>query len=142
MTQLEMAWPGPQMYTGAYWSPKTKKAVLEDGLVAVGITLYGLRRPPPYPLYGRMTSMAPNKAMFHLEPYEAFRVQFMVLLESRLERIMFDLEEVRDHNPGKSVVLLCFEKLADEGGDVGEWCHRRLVAEFIEQKTGQEVPEL
>ena len=36
---------------------------------------------------------------------------------------------------GDDATLLCFEK-------AGEFCHRRLVAEWIEKGTGVEVPEL
>lgn len=36
---------------------------------------------------------------------------------------------------GERVVLLCYER-------EGEFCHRRLVAKWIEEKTGIKVPEL
>lgn len=35
---------------------------------------------------------------------------------------------------GKDAVLLCWEK-------PGEFCHRRLVAEWLEETMGEEVPE-
>jgi hypothetical protein len=38
---------------------------------------------------------------------------------------------------GITVVMLCFENVL-----AGERCHRRYVAEFIEQNTGLVVPEL
>jgi uncharacterized protein (DUF488 family) len=35
---------------------------------------------------------------------------------------------------GEDAILLCFEK-------AGEFCHRRLVAEWLERELGVEVPE-
>jgi hypothetical protein len=35
---------------------------------------------------------------------------------------------------GDNAVLLCWEK-------PGEWCHRRMVAEWLEQALGIEIPE-
>lgn len=40
---------------------------------------------------------------------------------------------------GKRPVLLCFENLWK--GD-GTWCHRRTLAEWLEERTGLVVPEL
>jgi hypothetical protein len=37
-----------------------------------------------------------------------------------------------------SLVLLCFERL----GPPGVFCHRRILAAFIEERTGQVVEEL
>ncbi|PJZ28737.1 DUF488 domain-containing protein [Leptospira kmetyi] len=44
------------------------------------------------------------------------------------------LEELKELSQGKDIALLCYEK-------PGDFCHRRLVAEWIERKTGIEVPE-
>lgn len=39
-----------------------------------------------------------------------------------------------DHEP----VLLCWEHLRKEG----EWCHRRMVAEWLEDALGAHIPEM
>ncbi|MDV6237535.1 DUF488 domain-containing protein [Leptospira ellisii] len=44
------------------------------------------------------------------------------------------LEELKALSQGKNIALLCYEK-------PGDFCHRRLVAEWIERETGIEVPE-
>lgn len=52
---------------------------------------------------------------------------------SKLEAVEI-LEELKELSQGKDFALLCYEK-------PGDFCHRRLVAEWIERKTGIEVPE-
>lgn len=44
------------------------------------------------------------------------------------------LEQLISISEGKDIALLCYEK-------PGDFCHRRLVAEWIEKETGMEVPE-
>ncbi|MDV6237616.1 DUF488 family protein [Leptospira ellisii] len=44
------------------------------------------------------------------------------------------LEQLKELSQGKDLALLCYEK-------PGDFCHRRLVAEWLERKTGIEVPE-
>lgn len=39
---------------------------------------------------------------------------------------------------GKALVFLCFEDLTKDG----EWCHRRMFAEWWQRKTGMKVEEL
>ena len=45
------------------------------------------------------------------------------------------IDEIETLSNGKNVVLLCHES-------AGTFCHRRLVAEWIEKETGIEVKEL
>ncbi len=52
-----------------------------------------------------------------------------------IEKILRVLAAIarREHREG--VVLLCFEP-------AGEFCHRRVLAEWLEEKTHQQAPEL
>jgi uncharacterized protein YeaO (DUF488 family) len=43
--------------------------------------------------------------------------------------------EISADHGDRGLVLLCFEK-------PGQFCHRRVLAEWIEEQTGQVVPEL
>jgi rubrerythrin len=46
-------------------------------------------------------------------------------------------EDVSARHGGERLVLLCFEDVL-----AGESCHRRTFAQWWEEQTGQEVPEL
>ena len=59
-----------------------------------------------------------------------------------LPRIDTLLRSLHTKAEGKAVVLLCFESLAPKNAAKGQFCHRRLFAEWYEHKTGQVVPEL
>lgn len=45
------------------------------------------------------------------------------------------IDDLRDISGGQDIVLLCHEK-------AGDFCHRRLVAKWLEKHCGIEVPEL
>ena len=47
------------------------------------------------------------------------------------ERVLADLERM---SGGQDVALLCYEK-------PGEFCHRRLFAQWMLEQTGLEIPE-
>ncbi|MGZ4303127.1 MAG: DUF488 family protein [Gaiellaceae bacterium] len=49
-----------------------------------------------------------------------------------LQKCFADISAEHD---GRGLVLLCFEK-------PGQFCHRRVLAEWWEEQTGQHVPEL
>lgn len=48
-----------------------------------------------------------------------------------------ELQGIADRAGDHRLVLLCFDKV-----DQGEWCHRRMFAEWWEQQTGDPVREL
>jgi len=76
----------------------------------------------------RCLPLAPATWALVKETDEAvFREKFMLQLE-RLDAKAI-LEEV-----GEDAILLCWEK-------PGEFCHRRLVAEWLERELGTSVPE-
>jgi len=59
---------------------------------------------------------------------------------ARLNRLGIDLylqrfAEISDEHDGRGLVLLCFEP-------AGVLCHRRVLARWLEEQTGQEVPEI
>jgi hypothetical protein len=51
------------------------------------------------------------------------------------EEVVGQLEKKRAENGGKLLVLLCW-------CSPGEFCHRRVFADWYREKTGQEIPEL
>jgi hypothetical protein len=52
------------------------------------------------------------------------------------------LAEINHEADGREVLLCCFESLADDKVAQGQWCHRRMFAEWWEKSTGQTVEEL
>jgi hypothetical protein len=64
-----------------------------------------------------------------------FRRRYRARLHRLTPKVLRELDELRAMYAPERLILLCFEA-------PGKWCHRRLLAEWIEQKTGEEVPEL
>ena len=51
------------------------------------------------------------------------------------DRIAMRFAEISTEHDGRGLALLCFEP-------VGQFCHRRVFADWFEEQTGQFVPEL
>lgn len=71
--------------------------------------------------------LAPRREMLVMEPEEYTREYQMILDELDPEKVLNEL--------GEDAVLLCWEP-------AGKFCHRRLVAKWLEESLGIEVPEL
>jgi uncharacterized protein DUF488 len=105
-------------------------------LAPVGSTV-GSPKYLSYPLAGMIGALAPHGIHGRVEDEDEFRR----LYRERLE--MFGVERLRElleafartyNAPG--VVLLCFCNLETQ------FCHRRMFAEWWEEQTGEDVPEL
>ncbi len=92
---------------------------------------------PRWPLrfrYRKLMKLAPTREEFGL-PDDEFDKAYLSRLDGMgVQAILGSLEEV---SGGRPVVMLCHENVLK-----GERCHRRLLAEFIEERAGIEVPEL
>jgi len=72
--------------------------------------------------------------MLHLGEIEYTPLYMEILEKVSLERLRNDLAII-SHNEGvKDIALLCYEK-------PGDFCHRRLFADWLKEKTGYEVKE-
>ena len=84
-------------------------------------------------------ALAPGAWLFDpvYKDYNAYRERyFREILESLdPQKTWDDLHALTD---GHEPVLLCHEHLRK----AGDWCHRRIVAEWFEQKLDVKVPEL
>lgn len=67
------------------------------------------------------------------DPESEYTIKFNKKLESLNAEDVF--EELKQKSGGKNVVLLCHER-------EGEFCHRRLVSDWLNRELGIEVPEL
>ena len=107
------------MFTSYFSNPQLKKAT--------NLRLVAISRGIPKWFKGEAYQLlAPTWAMIKLEN----RDEYTCLYDEILKRL--DAESVV--NDLKDSVILCWEK-------PGDFCHRYLVAKWIEEKTGLHVPE-
>ena len=64
-----------------------------------------------------------------------FRKAYRARLHRLTPKVLAELHELVGAYAPAPIVLLCYEP-------PGEFCHRRLLAEWIEQHLGMEIPEL
>jgi hypothetical protein len=125
----------PDLYTSRY---AARTLIVESGLATVRISVGHPRWKLGYELSGACPLLAPTRDMLRL-PIEEYRVRYEARLEAAgVETIAAALKALSEKAGGRGLVLLCFEDLTKPG----EWCHRRLFADWWEKKTGRAVPEL
>jgi hypothetical protein len=119
------------LYTSRYASPLLKDAEC----VPVQTSRGALRWKLPY-RYRRAMWLAPDNETWALRgDQEGFKRSYLRQLEEiGAEEIVSRLAAI---GGGLPVVMLCFENV-----NAGEVCHRRYLADFIEERTGIVVPEL
>jgi hypothetical protein len=119
----------PNLYTGYF---ANLKKYLED-LTPVAI----VRDLMPYvhPIL-QFQALAPSRALLDKSKNglskEAFEKEFYMELEKH------DPMQILGRLP-MNAILLCYEKA--DGSNPHDWCHRHMVAKWIETKTGILVPE-
>ena len=108
-----------------------------DRHTPVRISAGSPRYPLPYVITGRAAILAPPYRILKMTDRDEYRRIYLAQLEGHgFERIHALLKSLAE--PGKEIVLLCFEDLRKPG----QWCHRRMFAEWWEEKTGRKVEEL
>ena len=99
-------------------------------LVPISIALY----PPAGYLGKELKALAPTgKILRYKDNEEIYTELFNKKMEDFSAEKVF--KYIEDISGGKDVVLLCYEKPP-------EFCHRHLVAEWLEKELGIEVKEL
>jgi hypothetical protein len=98
------------------------------GDMGVAICLY-----PPLDWSGaRFPALAPDRhTFFAIKQGKITQEEYAKLYK---ENVLAKLNPQEIYNALKSNVLLCWE-------DPGDFCHRRLVAKWLEEALGVEVPE-
>ena len=112
---------------------KTSSFALYQGPGRVCIARYAPRGTPAG--FRIFKALAPTKPMLKMS-YRPYRDMYFRDILGRLDprETWNALHEMADyHEP----VLLCWEKLQKRG----EWCHRRLVAQWFEMEIGEVVEE-
>jgi hypothetical protein len=107
---------------------KTSNFKKYKGEKGVSIAIYS----PPYFKGPSFLDLAPKKDMFYEYKAGKFGKEEYTKRYYKDTLDLLDPKEVYDSL--KENVLLCWE-------DPGEFCHRRIVAEWLEEALGIEVPE-
>lgn len=114
----------------------------ETGRGAVRITA----RPPRYklafPIVGTLGELAPSRPILAITDQRTFEHQYHRQLDKLgVDQVIRGLDQMADRHEKahgtRGLVLLCFERVS-----AGEWCHRRMLADWLEEHAGIPVPEL
>lgn len=106
------------------------KALEKAGVVPIGIALY----PPRWFRGISLKEVAPSYSIFkHTKSREEYISRYTSEILARTNVSEF-IERIRQISNGRDVALLCFEK-------PGDFCHRRLLADYIKEQTGVDVEE-
>lgn len=121
------------IYTSRFSNPELKSEQYTAIRISVGTPRWTLG----YKLAGEMKDLMPF-GLYNEKDAERFRQ----LYYAKLDRIGVDViaQKLKGLEAlGKPVVLLCFEDIRK--GD-GNWCHRRIFADWWHMKTGGIIDEL
>jgi len=113
-------------YFGNYWSLQNPVSISRRPPWWYGGAMY-MELAPPWDLVRRAH-------LGHLTEH-AYRIEYVATVLSKLNP-----REVYNHliaTYGEDCTLLCFEDLKHPG----DYCHRRIVAQWFEDSLGVEVPE-
>lgn len=115
---------------------KTASYFTFSGPGRIGITAYPPKNPrfrPPH----NFRPLAPKPDMLKL-PYDDYRERYFGQILAPLDpaETVAELERLA---AGAEPVLLCYERPPFVGDN---WCHRRMVADWLHDTLGLDVPEL
>ncbi len=130
-----------KLYTSRY---QNRGLAGRDDLVKVRTTVGNPRGALATGVVARIAEVTPYGLFGQGLSQEEFTACYRERLESfGVERLRRRFAEVSEAHGGKDLVLLCFEDVLHPGADgrVG-FCHRRVFAEWWEEKTGERVEEL
>lgn len=94
----------------------------------------------PYELADHAKTLTPTRDLLKVEAEDAYESGYRALLTTRgTDAIRAELEEIAaQHEAGRPLVLLCFDKLSV----ASTWCHRTHAARYLSEHMGLAIPEL
>lgn len=102
-----------------------------NSIIPVGISL-GI---PKWFNGHNLRYLAPTHAILRLQDNNKYTTAYLKHLESvNIDKLREDISMISRNENWKDVALLCYEK-------PGDFCHRRLFAKWLEEKTGYKVKE-
>lgn len=126
------------MKTAHFWHPALDPA--QHALVRISIGSPRFLRKGQH-LDGVILDLAPDRWMLKDlgDDEAAYREAYLAKLNRiGAAEIGGQLAVIQNANPGKDLVLLCFEDFRKPG----LWCHRSMFAQWWTQQTGEEVQEM
>jgi hypothetical protein len=129
-----------ELYTSYWQNPDLAGLDVIPVGISRGVPRGKLAKRLPY-RYKRLMDLAPRRDLFErwitgtIGPNEYTREYRSYLDSLGPEEVMGQLEKKSTDNGGKPLVLLCW-------CSPGEFCHRRVWADWYLDKTGQEISEL
>jgi hypothetical protein len=107
--------------------------------VPVGITVGKPKFPLRYRIAAVIPELAPHGDLFAINDRDEFTRRYRARLDQvGIQALMARFEQIASSAEDDRLVLLCFEDLTRPG----EWCHRRIAAEWLEEHAGIDVPEV
>jgi hypothetical protein len=111
------------------------RLIIASGLAAVATSVGLPKFPTGYRLADHAKLLAPF-GLLGIDDEAEFTIRYRAQLERHgVAKILRVLTGIANRENRAGVALLCFEP-------TGEFCHRRVLASWIEEHTGQRVPEL
>lgn len=101
------------------------------------------RFPLGYELAGHARLVTPTRELLTQNlPKDAYEFSYRRILNGYgIDRIYSELAGLAARNGGARLVLLCFDRF-DRLKPAEAWCHRRMLATWWLEQTGEEIPEL
>ncbi|MFJ7489706.1 hypothetical protein ACIQZB_00345 [Streptomyces sp. NPDC097727] len=93
-----------------------------------------------YQLAGHAKLITPTRELLAANlPEDAYEFSYRRILNGHgIDRIHAELATLAARTGGARLVLLCFDKM----NKPENWCHRRMLAAYWLEQTGDEIPEL
>jgi hypothetical protein len=123
-----------KIYTSRFSNPKLRGGIYTAVRISLGKPRYRLG----YNLDAEMQDLMPAGILGKYDnDKEGYRREYFARLDRKgAQRIRQQLDSLAQ--PGKDIVLLCFEDIRKEG----DWCHRTMFAEWWMERTGELIGEL
>ncbi len=108
------------------------KQLEKNNVVPISIALYS----PRWRKWHRLPEVAPKKHMVvgGISREEYVREYENILLNVDFNVFFEKIKTISEMSDGRDVALLCYEK-------PGDFCHRHLLAKFLNEKRGLEITE-
>lgn len=90
------------------------------------------------PLHMAGQVVAPDRAWIHMDDRDAYEKLYIAKLDRDSDRIDETLNRLETAAGSRDVVLMCFEDLSRPGN----WCHRRMFADWWHARHGFLPPEV
>lgn len=123
-----------RLYTSRYSNP----TLFDKNIVKVGVTRGLPKWNLPYELSGNIIELAPPGYLFSETDRERFTPQFFKHLDRIGKSNILELLKRYGYGEVEEMALLCYEDVRNPG----EWCHRLVCGEWIENRLGIHVEEL